>query len=189
VKEGRSKVIGLGSITMNAEREKEVQFSPPYMRNVAVLITAGKVATIREKTPEQITKVLGPLSAIAVNKSSHINYLNEIKKQYLPNLKINSTETQTRVLEGILSDNNQFGYVDIVAYWSFLKTSPKFLKIQKVFNEPREFLGFAMPKNASHASHINEFFESGFGFTSTRVYHQILEKYLGYEVIESVEIN
>ena len=61
-------------------------------------------------------------------------------------------------------------------------------QIQKVFNEPKEYLGFIMPKNSMHGANINEFFESGFGFTSTKVYHQILEKYLGYEIIESVEI-
>ena len=92
-------------------------------------------------------------------------------------------------IEKIVSDNNYFGYVDIVAYWAFLKNNPsKFLKIQKVFNEPKEYLGFIMPKKSTHLNSINEFFESGFGFTSTKAYHQILEKYLGYEIIESVEI-
>lgn len=103
-------------------------------------------------------------------------------------MNIQTTETQKQVLEGIVNDQTRFGYVDIVAYWSFLKTTPKFLKIQKVFSEPREFLGFAMPKNSKHAGTIGEFFESGFGFTSTKKYQQILESYLGHEIIESVEI-
>lgn len=189
VKDGGPKVIGLGSVTSNKDREKDVAISAPYLQNVAVLITAGKVATVKTKTAEEISKTLGGLNAMVVNKSSHAPYLNDIKRNYLPALKIETTESQNMILERILGDNNYFGYVDIVAYWAFLKSHPsKFLKIQKVFNEPKEYLGFIMPKKSIHLNSINEFFESGFGFTSTKAYHQILEKYLGYEIIESVEI-
>lgn len=189
VKAGRPNVIGLGSVTINKEREKDVLFSPPYLQNVAVLITAGRVNTAKVKNKEEVLKTLGGLNAIVVNKSTHVNYINDIKTAYLPTLKINTTESQSNVLEGIVSDNKMFGYVDIIAYWSFLKSNPsKFLKIQKVFNEPKEYLGVVMPKNSAQAANLSEFFESGFGFTSTKVYHQILEKYLGYEIIESVEI-
>jgi len=70
-----------------------------------------------------------------------------------------------------------------------VKANPtKFLKIHKVFTEAKEYLGFILPKKNEHEVYLNEFFESGFGFTSTKVYHQILEKYLGFEIIESVEI-
>ena len=189
VKEGNSKVIGLGSVTTNADREMEVAFSAPYLQNVAVLITAGKIPTVRAKNTAEVTKVFGSLSAMTVNKSSHVGYMESIKKSFLPSLKIESTESQNKILEKIVADNNYFGYVDIVAYWAFLKNNPsKFLKIQKVFNEPKEYLGFILPKSSIYKSSINEFFESGFGFTTTKTYHQILEKYLGYEIIESVEI-
>ena len=189
VKDGNSKVIGLGSVTTNAEREKDVVISAPYLQNVAVLITDGKVPTIRMKTAAEVSKTLGGLNGIVVNKSSHTAYMNEIKKLYVPALKIETTETQNKVLEKIASNTSYFGYVDIVAYWAFLKNNPsKFLKMQKVFSEPKEYLGFVMPKKSMYSNSVNEFFESGFGFTSTKTYHQILEKYLGYEIIESVEI-
>lgn len=189
VKDANSKVIGLGSVTTNMERGKEISISAPYLENVSVLITTGKVPTVKEKNAAEIAKSFNGLNAIVVNKSSHYTYMTGIKKTYLPALKIETTETQNKVLEKIASENNYFGYVDIIAYWAFLKSHPsKFLKIQKVFSEPKEYLGFIMPKNSAFVSSVNEFFESGFGFTSTKAYHQILEKYLGYEIIESVEI-
>lgn len=189
VKGGSPYVIGLGSVTISKTREKDVLFSPPYLQNLAVLITDGRVQTVREKTSLEVSKTLAGLSAVVVNNSSHINYLNDIKKLFVPALKIDYTETQSSVLENIATNMKIFGYVDIVAYWSYLKLNPnKFLKIQKVFNEPKESLGFVMPRISAHSPYINEFFESGFGFTSTKTYHQILEKYLGHEIIESVEI-
>jgi putative glutamine transport system substrate-binding protein len=189
VKDGGANVVGLGSVTSNKEREQEVTFSAPYLQNVAVLITDGKVPTIKTRSADEVYKTLNGLNAITVNKSSHAMYLNGIKKEYMPNLKIEMTESQNQVLEKITGNPGYFGYVDIVAYWAYLKkNSSKFLKIQKVFNEPKEYLSFITPKKSDRINSINEFFESGFGFTSTKAYHQILEKYLGYEIIESVEI-
>jgi putative glutamine transport system substrate-binding protein len=184
-----SKVVGLGSVTDNSDREKEVLFSPPYLNNLAVLITDGRVPTVKSKSQADVSGTLGSLNAVVVSNSSHIGYLNNIKKLFVPALKLTYTETQKNVLDKIANDKKVFGYVDIVAYWSYLKQNPdKFMKIQKAFNEPKEQLGFIMPKNSVHAAYINEFFEAGFGFTSTKLYRQILEKYLGHEIIDAVEI-
>ncbi|MBL7931319.1 MAG: transporter substrate-binding domain-containing protein [Bacteroidia bacterium] len=189
VKNGNSKTIGLGSVTSNSDREKELLISPPYMQNVAVLVSAGSVPTIKSKTNPEVENVLGKLSAVVVKGSSHEKYLKDIKEKFVPGLKITQVETQSRILESIISNAGQFGYVDIIAYWAFLKkNNGKYIKMQKVFNEPKEYLGFIMPKSSVHSAYINEFFESGFGFTATKMYHQILEKYLGYEIIESVEL-
>jgi len=189
VKEGRSTVVGLGSVTRNSAREQEIVFSPPYLQNVAVLISSGRIATVREKTPEEVSRILAGVHGIAVKGSSHVVYLNQIKSQFLPQLTITTADTQNQILETILSDNTAVGYVDIVAYWAYLKSHQgKFLKMQRAFTEPREELGFILPLKSKQNLLLAEFFEGGFGFTATKSYQQILEKYLGFEVLESVEI-
>ena len=181
------KIIGMGSVTDNAERAKDVVFSPAYLKNIAVLVSDGNV--VSAKTKEEGKLIFGNMDAMVVKNSSHEKYLNDIKTSFLPELKITYTESQTNVLNAIVADKKNFGFVDIVAYWSYLKKNPnKFLKIQKAYNAPSEMLGFVMPKNSIYAKYINEFFESGFGFTATKKYHQILEKYLGHEIIDAVEI-
>lgn len=189
VKSGSSKVIGMGSVTNNLEREKDLLFSPPYMNNIAVLITNGIVPSAKIKTKEETSRIFKNMEAFVVKNSSHEKYMLEFKSSFFPELKISTTETQNNVLNKMANDKNIFGFVDIVAYWSYLKNNNnKFLKIQKVYNTPSEMLGFILPKNSTYTAYLNEFFESGFGFTSTKKYHQILEKYLGYEIIEAVEI-
>lgn len=191
---GRS-VVGLGSVTYNVDREKEVSFSPPYLENIAVLITDGTVPTIKSKEGNNVATVLNGMTGLVVNKSNHVTYMNQLRKYYdqtpreVSDLVINTTEKQSNVIDAIAKDKKIFGYVDIVAYWAYVKAHPtKFLKIQKEFTETKEYLGFIMPKKNIHSPYLSEFFESGFGFTSTKTYHQILEKYLGYEIIGSVEI-
>jgi len=189
VKDGSSKTIGLGSVTNKIEREKEVLFSPPYLRNVAVLISSGAVPTVKVKNSDEAYRVFQGMNGLAVSGSNHVNYLKTMKDSFLPALTITTVSDQRKLLESIISDKKNFGYVDIIAYWSFVKSyQGKYLKIQKAFSETNEFLSFIMPKAGVHATHVGEFFESGFGFTSTKTYHQILEKYLGYEILESVEI-
>ena len=41
--------IGLGSVTITESRSKEVKFSAPYLKNVAVLVTDGSVPTARNE--------------------------------------------------------------------------------------------------------------------------------------------
>ncbi len=192
VKDGNASVIGLGSVTDNAERENEVVVSAPYLQNVAVLITDGSVTTIKTKEAVDVARSLNGMKAMVVNKSSHLKYLKKMYESSRLNdaeVKITFTEKQNNVLDSIAANKKVFGYVDIVAYWAYVKkNTSKFLKIQKVFNMPNESFGFIMPKSSIYKQYISEFFESGFGFTSTKTYHQILEKYLGYEIIESVEI-
>lgn len=189
VKSAGNNVIGMGSVSNGLDREKDLLFSPPYMKNVSVLITDGNVPSLKIKSKEEITYVLKDMEAYAVKNASHEKYLNDLKSNYLPSLKINTTETQNMVLTKIGNDKKYFGFVDVVAYWSYLKANPnKYLKIQKVFNAPNELFGFIMPKNSRYALYMNEFFESGFGFTATKKYHQILETYLGSEILDGVEI-
>lgn len=190
IKKGDARSIGLGSVTITEDRAKEVAFSPAYLRNIAVLITSGNVPSIKNPpTIEEAGKVFGPMDALAVNESSHVKYMNALKSMYLLNMQIKGTETQTSILDKIAKDGKSYGYVDIVAFWAYIKKNKKtYLKIQKAFNQPYEDLGFVMPFGASHFSSLNEFFENGFGFTSTKVYHEILQKYLGYEVLETLEL-
>lgn len=189
VKDAKTIVIGLGSVTRSMAREKEVSFSAPYLMNQAVLITQGSVLSIKDKTNEQINKILGGMKAITVAQSSHEVYLNEIKAAYLKDLQILFTAKPSAVLDSISSNKKLFGYSDLVSYWTYLKSNPnKLLKMQKALLGQKEEIGFILPKNNKHGDYLNEFFESGFGFTSTKVYRQILEAHLGYEILEYVEV-
>ncbi len=189
VKEAKPIVVGLGSVTRSLAREKEVSFSAPYLMNQAALITHGSVVGIKDKTNEQINKILGGMSAITVARSSHEVYLNELKNAYLKELQIAYTAKPSAVLDSISANKKLFGYSDLVSYWTYLKSNPnKLLKMQKAMLGQKEEIGFILPKNNKHGAFLDEFFESGFGFTSTKAYRLILEAHLGYEILEYVEV-
>ncbi|MCX7744659.1 MAG: transporter substrate-binding domain-containing protein [Flavobacteriales bacterium] len=183
---GNSFVIGAGTVAINEERKNDVIFSSPYLNNVSILISNGSVETIYKK--EEISGKWKNMKGITTKESVHSQYMEELKKKYLPGLTIEMVKTPMEVADRIGQQANYIGYIDIVTFWHYLKKSNVFIKIQRAFSVNNEKFGFIMPKNSELHGLITEFFESGFGFTATKNYRDILEKHLGYEVISTVEI-
>lgn len=188
VKTAGPKVVGLGSVTINEERLKDVSFSPPYIKNVSILISNGNTKTLKDK--KEITKEFKDEIAVTIKNSVYEKYLLNIKKQYMPALKIEYAENEFDAIEKVANTNYYFAYCDILSYWTYLqKHSNQFLKIQKVFTVDKDNLGLITQKNFKYKAMLSEFFETGFGFIATKRYTEILEKYLSFEVIESVKVN
>lgn len=188
VKKGRNNVIGLGSVTINTERLKQVSFSPPYLKNVSILISNSQIPTIAAK--KEISGVFVNHRAITLKNSTYEKYLKDLKKNQLPKLSISYTDSEFSAIDSVANNKNVFAYCDILSYWSYSRNHKnKFIKIQKIFTFDSDNLGFIIPKNSLNNQALSEFFESGFGFISTKKYTEILEKHLTYEVIESVRVN
>lgn len=186
VASGNSFVIGAGTVAINQERKNDVLFSPPYLNNVSILISNGSTETIYNK--EEISGKWKNMKGITTKESVHSRYMEELKKKYLPGMNIEMVKSPMEVAERIGQQANYIGYIDIVTFWHYLKKSNVFIKIQRIFSVNNEKFGFIMPKSSELQGLVAEFFESGFGFTATKSYRDILEKHLGYEVISTVEI-
>jgi ABC-type amino acid transport substrate-binding protein len=182
--------IGLGGTTINKEREKTVDFTAPYLKNVAFCITNGNAPDIKNKTSEEIVRTLGSMTALTIQNTSLNSYIGELKKQYISDLKIQYYNTEAKILDDISKNVLNFGYVDAIGFWFFLKSNPqKVLKIQKSLSQSREEMGFVLPKGSRHKQLFNEFFTGPSGFKTTPAYRAILEKYLGSYMTQNVAVN
>ncbi len=189
-KKANKNTIGLGAVTITPEKIKEVDFTNAYLKNVAFCITNGNAPDIRTKTQAEIVKTLGSMTAFTIPNTNLNKYINEIKKTYIPDLKIVNQTDQIKILDEIAKSVLNFGYVDAVEFWFYLKSNPqKFLKMQKPLNQSKEELGFIMPKGSQHKALFNEFFSGPAGFKSTRNYRAILEKYVGSYMTQNMAIN
>lgn len=184
---GQPNDIGMGTVTINDERKKYVEFSAPYLNNISLLISDGSVKTLNKL--EDISENFKGMSGITIKGSTHEQYLNKLIKDLIPSAQINHVENPLEIPQKITENPKLFGYVDIITYWSFIKSSNHFIKIHRIANRDHENLGFIFPKNSEILNLFNEFFETGFGFTATKQYREILEKHLGHEVLTTVEIN
>lgn len=190
IKTAPKNTMGMGSVTIGKEKLVSVDFTSAYLKNVATCVTNGNAPDIKSKTPDEIVKALGSMIAVTMEKTSLNKYCNDVKKQYLKEMKIIFLPNETKILDEISRNVLYFGYVDAVSFWFYLKNNPrKFLKAQKVLNQSKEELGFIMPKGSPHKMLFDEFFSGPTGFKKTPAYKAILEKYLGAFMAQSVSVN
>jgi ABC-type amino acid transport substrate-binding protein len=189
-KKGNKNTIGLGSVTINQERLKEIDFTAAFLKNVAFCITNGNAPDVKIKSRDEIIKIFGNMTALTIPNTSLSKYVEEIKKTYVQDLKINPFTDEVKILDEISKNILYFGYVDAVGFWFYLKSNPsKFLKMQKILNQSKEELGFVLPKGSQHKVLFNEFFAGPSGFKTTRRYREILEKYLGSYMTQNLAVN
>ena len=190
IKKAGKNTIGLGGITITPEKIKEVDFATAFLKNVSFCITNGNAPDIKVKTQPEIMKVLGSMTALTIPNTNLNRFVNEIKKTYVPDLKIVNQTDQIKILDDISKSVLNFGFVDALEFWFYLKNNPtKFLKMQKVLNQSKEELAFILPKGSPHKVLFNEFFSGPTGFKNIRNYRTILEKYVGSYMTQNMAIN
>ncbi|MEQ8908282.1 MAG: transporter substrate-binding domain-containing protein [Vicingaceae bacterium] len=185
---GKKNTIGLGSVTVTEKRKERFSFTAPYLRNVSVLITNGGLPTVRSE--EDLENLVNGYYAVTVKGSLHASHLNDLRNKYRANENtIRYVKDQNAVIREVANSARYYAYVDIINFWKYMKNSDKYVKVHKNANIRNEFFGLIFPNSSGWLNPFNEFMESGFGFTATKDYHEILEKHLGYEVIETVELD
>jgi ABC-type amino acid transport substrate-binding protein len=187
VEKGENNIVGAGSISITEERKAGLKFSAPYLKNNSVFITKGNVATVRSE--EEFRKEFNGLRGVAVQGSLHEEYIKELITEYEIDLQVDFLENTDAVIASLKEGEAAFAFLDVLSFWTFMKDSKEFFKIQKFVESEDEFFGYAFPKTSDWDAAFNEFFEIGFGFTSTKDYRKILESHLGYEIIDKVEMD
>ncbi len=187
VKSAQGAVVGLASVTVTRERQQEVSFSPPYLKNISLLISNTETPSLRSY--DDIPKSFAEMTAV-VNRGTVLEkQLMEIKKKHHPTMRVNYVERPSEVVKLVAETKGKYyGYVDLLTYWAYLKNQPANLKIHRIASLDQQRFAMILPKDSDWQQAFNEFFEAGFGFTATEAYANILKKHLGYEVVKSVEL-
>lgn len=180
--------VALANFTITEEREKQIDFSSPYLKNISVLLTSGYVPTAHKK--EELTTNLSSYYATTIRGSLYEKHLKKLREECkLTNGEILFVGSPIAVVHAIVENARYYGYTDLITFWRFIKQSNKYIKMQKIANVEDQYYAFAFPQRSDWRFIFNEFMESGFGFTATKEYHDILKKYLGYEIIDAVAID
>jgi putative glutamine transport system substrate-binding protein len=187
---GPKNTIGLGSSTISQDKSREVDFSTPYLKNVAFCITNGNAPDVKTKNADEIVRSLGSMNALTMPNTALNKYVSEIKKTYIQDLKIVYHTDEVKILDEISRNVLAFGYVDAIGFWFYVKNNPsKFLKMQKILSQSKEQMGFIMPKGCKYKPLFDEFFSGPAGFKTSPTYRAILEKYLGSYMAQNVAVN
>lgn len=178
--------IGAGTVSITDNRKEEVNFSSPYLKNISVLISDGSIPTAMSM--EDVYKNFGGMQAVTLKGSVHEQHILELMKNSKNSRTPVYVESPLSITDKIEESSKYYGYIDIISFWTYVKSNSHYIKMHKVANIENEEFAFIFPKQSDWNLIFNEFFESGFGFTSTKDYHNILARYLGFEVLDKVEL-
>jgi len=183
--------IGLGSVTINPERTKDIDFTAPFLKDVAFLITNGNSPDIKTNTTPEVLRALGSMTAVTMNNTSLNKYVLELKKEFpLSELAVSFEKDEQKILDDIAKNVLHFGYVNAVTFWYYLRKNPtRFLKMQKVLSKSTQQMGFILPKESIHKALFDEWFAGPAGFKKSQQYRGILEKYLGSYMAQNIAVN
>lgn len=178
-------VIGLGNVTIKEERKTEVQFTPAYIKSIALLITNNEAPDV--KSPSEFATKLAGYKAFVPKGTTHEDRMLELKKKYMPNLEIEYVSSSYEALERLVNEKNAICFQDIALYWDYkVKGAPvKFLEYETGKGEE---LGMIMPLNSDWKPLFDEFFSVGTGFKSSNIYRTSLIKHLGTEVVQMLKM-
>lgn len=177
--------IGSASITITKERAEEVSFSPAYLKNASVLVTSSGVQTLENYG--EIPEKFEGMTALVRLGTTHEEELKKIKAFHHPDMVVKYVDTKEDMKALLASgEGKYYAVVDLITFWRWRTRDGLDVKMHSIATVKNEEFGFAFNHASAWQLLFDEFFNTGFKFTARSEYQEILEKYLGPEIMETV---
>lgn len=178
VRDGEGGLFGLGNVTITEARRRELAFSPPYVRNVAVLISHADRAEIKQ--PQLMSDVLAGQRAMAFAGTLHEQRLRALAEAHWPDLSLDFSNSNREILDAVAAGTH-FAYVDGYNYLR-ARAEGAALRRHAALDDPGERFGIIMPLNNDWRFLLEAFFARDGGLMTSIWYRHLLESHLGHEV-------
>ncbi|REL37848.1 amino acid ABC transporter substrate-binding protein [Rhodohalobacter sp. SW132] len=179
--EGEDGMIGMGNVTITEERREELSFSPPYMTNIASLIS--HINTNELTGFEEMSSVFEGRDALAFEGTLHEDRLRNLTEQYHPDAEIALATSNDEIIERVGASDSYFAYIDIYNYWRAVDRGAD-IQRHEAGDEAAEQFGYIMPLNSTWEPVLNEYFEKNGGLLLTTRYREIMAEHLGERLTE-----
>lgn len=186
VENGGDGLVGLGTVTILERRKREVQFTPPWINNIAVLVSHQSASDLNSL--DNIAKSFAGMKAVVAKGTTLEGYMLQLKANYFPNVPVEYVSSQMEVVQKVASDPNYFAYMDLSIYWPAYDKEGMPIKRHEVGDLATETFGFILPLGSDWIEPLNEFFNLGSGYRSNPAYRNILLKHLGGEVTKMLQL-
>lgn len=173
-------VFGWSYYSITPERKKEVNFTPPYMPDLNVLITDNNEPIFN--TAQELIDRLSAMKAYTMESTTMEEDVENLQRNFYKSLKIFKKKDDYEILQEVSKNNKAFGYVPLSVYIVGLQKGIK-VKRQNILISRREGFAGIMPFNTDWSTIINEYFNTNEFKILTG---KIVGKYLGSDVTDLV---
>ena len=175
VRDGRGGLFGLGNVTITDARADELAFSPPYVNNVAVLVSHRDVPEVER--PEALARIFAEQRALAFADTLHEQRLQALAGGFWPDMPIDRTGANDEILNAAAAGSH-FGYIDGYHFFRAVDEGQP-LQRHPAFDDPGEQFGIIMPLDNDWQGLLADFFAADGGLMNTEWYEAALIEHLG----------
>ena len=179
VKDGKGGVFGLSNTTITVERKKSYKFSPPFMKNVSMLLSNSSVTQLNDLNT--IATTFAHLKGITVKGTINEGRILALKKKYFPAMELESVSSFSEAIDRISTDSKTFTCTDVTYFMKAIQAGKK-IKRHPAGDEEGEEFGVIMPLSNDWSPLFTEFMNSG--FSTSEKYHNIMVKHLGQSILK-----
>jgi signal transduction histidine kinase len=152
-----SGTFGASAFSITPSRQQEVDFSPPYMSDISVLITSKNIPIV--KNLEEFNEVFSKLTAITIKQTTYEGELLKIKQESNLPFNIHYIPSSANILRTIENTDDGFGFIDLPVYMMLFNSDPSIkVKRQNLFAVKREGYAFIFPENSDWNSILQAYF-------------------------------
>lgn len=175
VRDGRGGVFGVGNVTITQARRGELAFSPPYLRNIAVLVSHRDIAELGAM--DEIADAFAGLTALEFTGTLHAQRIQALVTAWLPGLRREGVDSNEMLVRRI-AEGGRFGYMDAYNYWRAVDAGLP-LRRHEVADEGAETFGVILPLDGGWQAAIDAFFAADGGYASGERFRGHLRAHLG----------
>jgi ABC-type amino acid transport substrate-binding protein len=179
VRDSQGGAFGVGNVTITEARRDELDFSPPYLDNIAVLVTHERVPELGGM-PDIATAFAG-LTALPYPGTLHEARLDAIRERWITGAPARPVASNDELVALLASDTGYFGYLDVYNYWRARQAGLP-LRRHAVGDDASETFGVIMPRDSDWATVMESFFHAGGGYARSDRFRGLLREHLGEEL-------
>jgi signal transduction histidine kinase len=173
--------LGVSAFSITEKRRKKVDFTDPYLSDVAVLVSSKGTPIVR--TLGEINKMMANMTAVTIKGTTYEQFLLDLKKQLNLEFDILYIESDKNILEEISKAEDRFGFIDLPIYLMLIKRGGTLTR-QNFFTIKGNGYGFIAPPNSDWIEIFNEFLADP--KTSIKLAN-ITSKYMGPELYNFID--
>lgn len=177
-------VFGIGNVTITGARRNEVAFSPPYLDNIAILMTHEDVPEL--ESMDDAPETFGALTGLLYTGTLHEARMEALRDDHFPDMATTTIRTNDELVDRVASGDGYFGYIDVYNFWRAMEQGAP-LRRHPVGDDVSEQFGVIMPRDSDWAPVMDAFFERDGGLTRSEWYRSLMVAHLGQELAELLQ--
>ena len=175
--------FGLSAFSITQKRDEHVDFSPPYMSDISVLITSENIPAISNASA--LHALLPHLEAITIKETTYEQELLRLQFEGGLPFQITYIPSKENIMTTIAARDSAFGFIDLPVYMLLFHDDPSIkVRRQNVLPLKREGYAIIYRENADWRMPLEEYFQQP---DFQKNLEKIIARYIDLELYHFVE--